>query len=168
MHLDLTVLVNVDVHDCFVFVRQVFVKVDVHSHITETLVLIVFQHNNLGTVYDILRYLIAFDKIQTFLQVFDFAFFRAMISHLSDTGLSTQYYFKPCLVAGGLYEFDAGLGKESLTHEVFHSARNVVAWNRHSFTHFEVGIAEDTLIVVVGSAFYFYACNLVSAWHGGI
>ncbi len=161
VHLDLVVLVHVDVDDDFVLVREVFVEVDAHGGVAESLVLVVLGDDGLCAVDDVARYLVALDEIEPLLQVLDFAFLGACVLDRAYARLSAEDYLEPRLVAGGLDQLDACLGEERLTHEALDGVGDVIAGNLHAVAHLEVGVSENQKVVVVRCALDFDASYLV-------
>ena len=127
MNLDFCMLVDVDVHNHLVFVREVFLKGNLDVGLAETFLIEIFLDNHFGTVHDILRNLIALHEVKTLLKVFALTFLHSGVNYLGNTRLSAQIEQKPNLVAGDFLDDKLSLGKQALTHQALHGGCHVVA-----------------------------------------
>lgn len=114
VHLDLVVLIDVDVDKHAVGVGEVVVERDHHIGVAEALVVEVFLYDELCAVYHILGDLLAGLELKALLQILALTLLGAVVGDLGDTRLLAQMDGEPRLVARDLVDLDAHLREEAL------------------------------------------------------
>ena len=149
VNLDFLVLVDYNVDNHFVLVAQVGCLPYVYFHVVESFLLEVCRYDFFRAVDDVLRNLVAYHQVQTFLNVFPLAFFHSVVVDLRYARLLAQVEQQPRLVTANLFYADLNLREQSLSPESFCRIGYVLARNLDYVAYGQTGISYYDIVFIV-------------------
>ena len=164
---DFVVLVDVNVDDHFIGVREVIGEVYLHYRVAETLVGVVFLDDAFGAVDDVLRDLVAFHQLESFFEVLLLTFFHPVVVDFGDSRLLTQVECQISLVPDHFVDRDLHFREKALTPEAFGRIGDFSTWNGDEISDFEPGVANDDIVFIIVGTLDLDVCDLVGFRQAG-
>ena len=149
MYLDFFFLVDVDVDNDLILVREVIFLIDGDFGILETLVVVIAFDEEFGPVDEVGGNLVAFYQAEALFKFFAFRLFYADVVDLRDAGALLQGNVEPHLVAGHLGYRNGNVGKEALFPKPLNGIGDGFAGNLDDIAHRKARISDDDKIFVI-------------------
>ena len=168
MNFNFFFLIDIDIDNHLIFMRQVIFLQNLHIDIIETFLFEVFLYQQFCTVYQVGRNLISLYQSQLKLKIFPLRFLYSVIIDLRNTGTLFQADIQPRFIAIYLGNLNSYIRKQPLFPETLYSPGNIISRNFHRFPHSKPRKAYQDIIFIIFYPRYRYTGNLIFLGCSGI